>query len=99
VAGRAHEEQHHHRQERIGAAGEEGLAGHGFGFVGHGGAVGGVVAGPLDEAFLDAPDHSPDVEQHDLAHAAADSNGEQGGCFPPVSVEAEEALSCGAPFF
>src|SRR5579862_6595496 len=35
VAGGAHKEQQHDRQEGIGAAGEKGLAGHGFRFVGH----------------------------------------------------------------
>src|SRR5258708_31535039 len=71
VAGRSHEEQHHYRQERIRSASQKCLTRHGFCFIGHGGAVGGVVAGPLDEAFLDPPDYSPHIQQHDPADAAA----------------------------
>src|SRR5271168_3431926 len=73
VAGGAHEEKHYYRQEGVGPAGQEGLAGHGFGFVGDGRAVGGVVAGPLNETLLDAPDYPPHVEQHHPAHTAADA--------------------------
>src|SRR5438046_7693690 len=32
--------------------------------------------GPADNHFVIAPDNSPDVEQHDETHAAADADGE-----------------------
>src|SRR6202035_3372870 len=73
---------------------QEGLAGHGFGFVGDGGTVGGVVAGPLNEALLDAPDYSPDVEQHDPADAAANAEGKQQAALPAAAVPAQEEPGC-----
>src|SRR5580698_10693279 len=93
MGGGAPEESEHSRQDGVGSGSQEGLAGHTFGFVGHGRAVGGVVAGPLNHSFLDAPDHSPDVQEHDPADAAADADRKQAVALPAVAVEAQEEPS------
>src|ERR1700733_1852725 len=88
VACSSHEEQHHYRQKSIGAAGQEGLASHGFRFIRDRGAVGGVVSRPLNETLLDAPDHSPDIEQHDPTDSSANADGKQAIALPSVAVPA-----------
>jgi len=67
---------------------QEGLAGHGFGFVRHWNAVGGIVSCPLNEPLLDAPDDSPDVEQHYPADTASDADRKQAAALPTMVVQA-----------
>src|ERR1700678_119429 len=88
VAGCAHEEQHHDRQEGVGSRCQKSLAGHGFCFVRNGSSVGGVVASPLNQAFLNAQDDSPDVERQDPSDAAADADRKQPIALPSMAVQA-----------
>jgi hypothetical protein len=57
----------------------------------HGRAIGGGLAGPLDEALLDAPNDAPDIQEHDEAEASANSDAEMavGGVGGGVEVEGD----------
>lgn len=50
----------------------------------------GIGPGPGDQALLNAPDHSPHVEQQHPANSGADANRENGVRLPAVSVETQE---------
>ena len=76
MASGGHEKEHGEGQPEGDARGEEVPAHETLGFRRHGHALFGGGAGPGNETFLNAPDDSPGVQQHDEAEAAADADGQ-----------------------
>ena len=91
MAGGSHEKEHGEREPEGDARGEEIPAHQAVGFGRHGSALFRGGAGPLDKAFLAAPDDAPGVQEHDQAESAADADGQvgAGGIFTGVDDEGE----------
>ena len=61
---------------------------HALGLFGNWSSVGGVVFGPGDQAFLNAPDYAPDVQHHHPTNTSPDADREQTITLPSLVVEA-----------
>src|SRR4051812_43372151 len=88
----SHKEEHGKRKHEVCPRQKRDLTGQIFCTLRHRSAIRGVVPSPKNNSLLPSPDHAPDVQHHDPAHTASNSNRQQAVAFPTVIVETQEQV-------